>query len=322
MATRAHGKPSSFLIVALGAAAWILAAGSMPAHADPCAAKKNTCVKRKVAAMLACHARAEVVGASVSTACLGNAQAKFTTGSLRPAGCIELAESASGCVSALGDAAALGTAIDDFIDGVTTQLENSAAIAPKSKCAAAKQACVSRTVVALLACHAKAEKTGAPVDPICLDKAHLRFDGGSTPAKSCFAHAESKGGCLTTGDELTIESDIDGFVNSIACGLAPGSAVCLAPSPGSSTPTPRPSRTPAGTPTIGKPTKTPKPIATPGGPAQCGNGRLEDGEDCDGSDLDSYTCGDFCFNEGGTLSCNADCTFNLSACTGGFCEGP
>jgi hypothetical protein len=45
----------------------------------------------------------------------------------------------------------------------------------------------------------------------------------------------------------------------------------------------------------------------------CGNGILEGGEECDGSDLNGLTCIDFGYN-GGTLTCNPDCTFNTSNC--------
>jgi hypothetical protein len=45
----------------------------------------------------------------------------------------------------------------------------------------------------------------------------------------------------------------------------------------------------------------------------CGNGILEGGEECDGSDLNGLTCIDFGYN-GGTLTCNHDCTFNTSNC--------
>lgn len=46
----------------------------------------------------------------------------------------------------------------------------------------------------------------------------------------------------------------------------------------------------------------------------CGNGVLETGEQCDGSNLGGQTCTSLGYS-GGTLSCNANCTFNTSACT-------
>jgi hypothetical protein len=48
--------------------------------------------------------------------------------------------------------------------------------------------------------------------------------------------------------------------------------------------------------------------------AQCGNGKLEEGEDCDGTKLDGQTCADMGFT-GGKLACADDCTFDTSNCT-------
>ena len=45
----------------------------------------------------------------------------------------------------------------------------------------------------------------------------------------------------------------------------------------------------------------------------CGNGILEDGEDCEPSDFGGETCADFDF-DGGQLTCEADCTIATDAC--------
>ena len=46
----------------------------------------------------------------------------------------------------------------------------------------------------------------------------------------------------------------------------------------------------------------------------CGNGIIEGGEDCEGSNLGGATCSSLGY-ESGTLSCRSDCTFNTSDCT-------
>ena len=46
----------------------------------------------------------------------------------------------------------------------------------------------------------------------------------------------------------------------------------------------------------------------------CNNGVVESGEQCDGAALNGQTCQNRGYT-GGTLSCNANCTFNVSACT-------
>lgn len=46
----------------------------------------------------------------------------------------------------------------------------------------------------------------------------------------------------------------------------------------------------------------------------CGDGVIQTGESCDGSNLNGQSCSTQGFF-GGTLSCNSNCTFNTSACT-------
>lgn len=51
----------------------------------------------------------------------------------------------------------------------------------------------------------------------------------------------------------------------------------------------------------------------------CGNGVIDPGEACDGSNVDSYDCADFGFT-GGTLGCLGDCSdFDTSSCSNGEC---
>ena len=46
----------------------------------------------------------------------------------------------------------------------------------------------------------------------------------------------------------------------------------------------------------------------------CGDGVIQSGEECDGSNLNGKSCSTQGFS-GGTLSCNSNCTFNTSQCT-------
>ncbi len=59
----------------------------------------------------------------------------------------------------------------------------------------------------------------------------------------------------------------------------------------------------------------------PAPPNPCGNGLLDDGEQCDGADLAGETCESQGFDEG-TLRCGRACTFDTGACRAegeGFC---
>ena len=88
-----------------------------------------------------------------------------------------------------------------------------------NKCQAAKKKCVSNKVKGLLGCHAKAEKKGVVVDPICLQKQFIKF---SNPAlKGCIDKLEAKGGCLTTGDAAALEAKVDAFVVDVVEELDP-----------------------------------------------------------------------------------------------------
>jgi len=80
------------------------------------------------------------------------------------------------------------------------------------------------------------------------------------------------------------------------------------------TPTPRPSGTPTATRTTAPAVPTPTATASPA--SLCGNGEIDEDEQCDGTDLDDSTCFDLCDqdDEGGTLRCTANCTFDFSGC--------
>ena len=88
------------------------------------------------------------------------------------------------------------------------------------KCQAGKKKCVKKEAAALLACHVKAELSGA-LDQTCLGKAKARFDGGTKPTKGCFAKLEKKGGCLTTGDAEAADAQVQAFVLDVVQALDP-----------------------------------------------------------------------------------------------------
>lgn len=46
----------------------------------------------------------------------------------------------------------------------------------------------------------------------------------------------------------------------------------------------------------------------------CGDGEVEEAEECDGGDLDGRGCTDFPGEGGGTLECTAVCQFDLGGC--------
>ena len=97
---------------------------------------------------------------------------------------------------------------------------------------------------------------------------------------------------------------------------------------GGTGPTPQRTPTPVASAASATPTasRVSTPLPSPSPVGRCGNGVLEGDEQCDGSLVNSddcfadngvCTCDDFCLDAEGTLSCNADCTFNFSRCASG-----
>lgn len=58
----------------------------------------------------------------------------------------------------------------------------------------------------------------------------------------------------------------------------------------------------------------PTDASSSGGPLPCGNGMIDEGEDCDGANLGDATCASRGF-PGGELACGDACTFDDSGCT-------
>jgi hypothetical protein len=197
-----------FLIIATVAFSWIAV---VPTHAGKCEAAKLKCTSKKVAGLLKCHAKAEKNGTVVDPICTLKVTSKFDNPTK---GCIAKAEAKGGCAVASG-AATLETTIDTFVStDIVPALDPffPGPIPDGNLCSSKKKSCVAKKVKGLLKCYAKAEKKGLAVDPVCLAKAMAKFDGGSSPAKGCFAKLEAKGGCLTISDTAAIEAIVDAFV--------------------------------------------------------------------------------------------------------------
>ena len=75
-------------------------------------------------------------------------------------------------------------------------------------CAASKQKAAAKKLSDKVKCYGKAIKKAIAVDPACLTKAETKFQGA-------FTKAESKGGCLTTGDVGSIETLMDNTLDDL-----------------------------------------------------------------------------------------------------------
>jgi hypothetical protein len=92
----------------------------------------------------------------------------------------------------------------------------------QSVCLAGKTKCVRKKADALLKCAQKAEIAGGAADPACVDKARVRFDGGSDPTKGCFEKLEHMlPDCITVGDTGSVETLVDTCVARLVGGIDP-----------------------------------------------------------------------------------------------------
>jgi 5'-nucleotidase len=82
-----------------------------------------------------------------------------------------------------------------------------------SKCTQKKIQAAGKKAMSKATCHAKAVSKGIAVDPACLTKAETAFT-------KAFASAEKKADCIAgIGDDPTIETRVDAFVDDLACDL-------------------------------------------------------------------------------------------------------
>jgi hypothetical protein len=185
-----------------------------------CLVGKNKCVAKKAKALLNCEQKAEKPGRPPdpnADGCVDKAKAKFDGGPKPEKGCFEKLENKTGtdCVT-FDDTGSAEALVDECVADLV------AAIDPgeidQSKCGVGKKKCVEKKLVALLKCHAKAQKPGKPIDPNtdgCLDKVEAKFDGGAKPEKGCFVKLETKANndCLPPlGNQADLEIAVDACV--------------------------------------------------------------------------------------------------------------
>ena len=198
------------------AAALLLVLPAVAGAQNKCAAGKLKCAAASASALLKCHAVAEKKGTPVNPLCLQKARAKLINELTPEKGCFEELEAKGGCVSQ-DDAALVASWSGDFVNDVVTQLDPGYPIPARNACSAAKKLCVEKQAKTFLACAAKAAGRGVAVDQGCVTKATMKFED---PAKGCFARAESKPLCLTTGDASPIADRVSEFVGQVMLQLA------------------------------------------------------------------------------------------------------
>jgi hypothetical protein len=273
--------PLAFAVFAFVAAGPISAG---VAHAQSkCAGTKRKEAGKKADRKLKCWSKGVKRGVQADPNCLSKATLIFNSK-------WDKAEAKGGCTTT-GDKSAIETKVDAFVNDVVDELAGSPAGSilttdAARTCAAAKIKAAGKKASSKLKCYGKAAQKGIAVDPNCLLKATSKFS-------SKWDKAEAKGGCATTGDKMAIETKVDAFVLDASAELPPNSTTTTTTASTSTTTT-----------TV---------------PGPCGNGDVDPGEECDGSNLGGATCASGSPGGGFLPTCTASCTLDCSTCPGGLC---
>jgi hypothetical protein len=100
-----------------------------------------------------------------------------------------------------------------------------------NSCSGGKSLCLAKKVKGLLGCYRKAESSGVAVDAACVQKVEDKFDGGSDPAKGCFAKLEAKQNPEKPASVCPVDSDdavalADHAAEKFTCDLGGDSCPC------------------------------------------------------------------------------------------------
>ena len=218
--------------VVLGAAAVTLLALGTTTHAaitiSKCSGGKIKCAAGLDGGKGKCNLLPDKKGLAIDPLCVGKAQTKYDGGTAPAKGCFAKLEAKvpSDC-GTTGDSAATQGKVDAYLTDLFTEIDTDFPAPALNKCGAGKAKCADGYGLALLKCYNK-QATKGIVDPICLSKAVAKYNGGTAPAKGCFAKIEAKvpNDCATTGDSAAIQAKVEAYVNDLVCSLKPDLGTC------------------------------------------------------------------------------------------------
>ncbi len=152
-----------------------------------------------------------------------------------------------------------------------------------NKCLAGKNKCVSKKIAGLMKCRAKCQKKPDKCGQAltdCETKVMTKFDGGTNPAKGCFEKLEGKADAMKPESVCTTTGDTASMEAEVDAAVDE---------------------------LLGRLEGTPAP--------SCGDGVVNAaGEQCDGADLDGYTCATL-GHPFGALGCDGSCDFDVNGCS-------
>src|SRR5882724_2434996 len=235
----------------LGAAALavLLAFGGTANAASKCEAVKIKCVIKKKSCLLGLYAKQAKTGLAPDPLKLDKCFAKFGgTCSTAGTSCVQNSDCPAGqtcdggcftkleakvptppdqpCPGPAGDAPALESKVDAFVDDVRGELYGPPPAI--DLCAATKEGCVKGYDKCVLGVHTTSIAKGLPLDTVKLAKCLQKFGGKCTSTGQgcttnadctgtdtcdggCFTKVEAKGGCNTTGDVAALKAKADAF---------------------------------------------------------------------------------------------------------------
>src|SRR6058998_2948077 len=114
-----------------------------------------------------------------------------------------------------GDARAIETKVDNFINDLVTEINGSTGTPTASKCSAGELKAAGKKAGGKFKCQAKAVSKGSPVDSTCLSNAEGKFS-------TAYGKAVGKADCNTTVAAGTIETKVDNFVQDVVSEVTAG----------------------------------------------------------------------------------------------------
>jgi hypothetical protein len=192
----------SFTVVMVGAFAMIGVATG--AHAQSkCTGSELKAVGKKASCKLSLYAKAATKFLPVDTAKLASCTSKYTAA-------YNKAVSGGGCITSV-DVDTIETKVDNFVNDVNTELATGQSAA--SKCTGSELKAAGKKASCKLGLYSKAAAKALPVDTAKLASCTSKYT-------AAYAKAVSKGDCVTTVDQGTIETKVDNFVSDVNTELA------------------------------------------------------------------------------------------------------
>jgi hypothetical protein len=203
------------LAVTLGVvfvAATVGTASAQTSAMNKCQGAKIKDAGKKAACLAGLRAKVVGAGATLDPAKVAKCEAKV--------GAAYAKLEAKGPCNTGGDAGAIETKVDNFVDDLVSELDTGTP--PPNKCQGAKIKDAGKKAACLAGLQAKFVASGASLDPAKVAKCEAKVG-------AAYTKLEAKGPCNTSGDGGAIETKVDNFVDDLVSELNVAGAPSCAP---------------------------------------------------------------------------------------------